>query len=418
MDELDAVLAEAHRVVSTAQGDERNPELTDLVPLTEQPDNPEDQPAGPAPTRFEPTDLGNAKRLVAAHGTRMRYVPEAGYFLAWDGRRWGIDVTGDVERFAKQVAESVLDEARTTHDEQLFKWGIKSQSAGSLRAMISLAETEPGVPVLVDQLDAGPMLFNTMNGTVDLATGELRPHDRQDLITKLAPGDYDPDAPCPTWERFLADVFGDEELIGFVRRAAGYSLTGHVHEQTLVFCHGSGSNGKTTFLNVVRAVLGDYGLQLDPTVLVAGPHDQHPTGLTDLRGARFVATIETEAGRRLNESLVKQLTGGDPIRARRMHRDFFEFQPTHKLWLAGNHLPRISGTDYGIWRRLALLPFTTQFAGSRADRRMGERLVAEAAGVLAWAVPEVPRVAGGGATCARTGQPGHRRVPRHTRSRR
>lgn len=179
---------------------------------------------------------------------------------------------------------------------------------------------------------------------------------------------------------------GDSDVIGFVRRFAGYSLTGTVHEQKLVFCHGTGANGKSTFLNTLRAILGDYGIQLDPTVLTASAHESHPTGLTDLRGARFVATIETEQGRRLNEPLVKQLTGGDPIRARRMHKDFFEFQPSHKLWFAGNYLPRITGTDAGIWRRLALLPFEASFAGNAADRTMGERLAAEAAGILAWAI--------------------------------
>lgn len=335
---------------------------------------------------FENTDLGNARRLTAFHGTRFRYAPELGLWLTWDGRRWGPDVTGDIDRAAKRVAEGILDEARAAGDEKLFRWGLRSQSAGSLKAMIGLASTEPGVPVLVDHLDADPMLFNTVAGTVDLRTGDVRLHRKADLITKLAPVVFDPDASCPTWQKFLDDVFGDEELIGFVRRAAGYTLTGHVSEQILVFCHGSGANGKTTFLNVLRAVFGDYGIQLDPSVLVAGPHDQHPTGLTDLRGARFVATVETEQGRRLNEALVKQLTGSDQIRARRMHRDYFEFAPTHKLWFAGNHLPRITGTDLGIWRRLALLPFTAEFSGSKADRRMGERLAAEASGILAWAV--------------------------------
>ena len=129
------------------------------------------------------------------------------------------------------------------------------------------------------------------------------------MLTKLAPVVYDPDAACPTWDRFLADVFGDDELIGFVRRAAGYSLTGHVHEHILVFCHGHGANGKTAFLNVLRAVFGDYGLQLDPTILTAAAHEQHPTGLTDLRGARFVATVEAEQGRRLNESSRRRRRG-------------------------------------------------------------------------------------------------------------
>lgn len=341
---------------------------------------------GEAP-HYECSELGNARRLIAAHGTDLRYAPEWREWLHWDGRRWALDITGEAQRRGKQIAESILDQARIEAKQDLFKWGIRTQSASGIAHMLELASTEPGIPVLVDQLDADPWLFNTANGTVDLRTGELRAHDRRDLMTKLAPVKYQPDAECPTWKRFLSDVFADDdEVIGFVRRFSGYSLTGMVTEQKMVFCHGTGANGKSTLLNTLRAVTGDYGIQLDPQVLTLAAHDQHPTGLTDLRGARFVSTIETEQGRKLNESLVKQLTGGDPIRARRMHRDYFEFLPSHKLWFAGNHLPRIAGTDVGIWRRLALLPFSVSFAGSRADRDMGERLAAEAPGILAWCV--------------------------------
>ena len=228
------------------------------------------------------TDLGNARRLVAAHGSRVRYAPEWGMWLPWDGRRWAPDVTGQIDRIAKQVAESILDQARAGGDKDLFSWGLRSQSRAGIANMIKLAETEPGIPVLVDQFDADPWLFNTMSGTVDLRSGETRTRSKRDLITKLAPVAYDPDAECPTWDRFLADVFGDDDLIGFVRRAAGYSLTGHTLEQILIFCFGTGGNGKTTFLNVLRAVFGDYGMQLDPAVLTLSAHEQHPTGLTDL----------------------------------------------------------------------------------------------------------------------------------------
>lgn len=335
---------------------------------------------------YELTDLGNARRLCASHGQRFRYAPSLGAWLAYDGCRWAADITGEIDRAAKAAAEDILDQARAAKDEKLFRHGIRSQSAGALKAAIGLAATEPGIPVLIEDLDRDPMLLNTTAGTIDLRSGQVRAARRNDLITKLSPVAYDPAATCPTWDRFLGDVFGNDELIGFVRRAVGYCLTGHVNEQILLFCHGAGANGKSTFLNVLRAVFGDYGLQLDPAVLSAGSHEQHPTGLTDLRGARFVATIETEQGRRLNEALVKQLTGGDPIRARRMHRDYFEFQPTHKLWIAGNHLPRITGTDLGIWRRVALLPFDADFTGARADRLMGQRLASEAPGILAWAV--------------------------------
>lgn len=337
--------------------------------------------------QFESSDLGNARRLVDAHGDDLRHAPQLGYWLVWDGRRWAQDLTGEVVRRAKAVADAILDEARAEADERLFRWGLRSQSASSIANMISLAATEPGMPVLVDRLDADSFAFNARNGTIDLRTGELRPHSKIDLITKLSDVAYDPDAACPTWERTLFDVFGgDAEVIRLIQRFAGYSLTGDVSEQKMTFSHGSGANGKTTVLNALRQTVGEYGMHLDPAVLMASDHDQHPTGLTDLRGARLVTTVETEQGRRLNEALTKMLTGGDPIRARRMRQDYFEFLPSHKLWFAGNHLPRISGTDYGIWRRIVLVPFEVEFGPERADKMLPGRLAAEAPGILAWAV--------------------------------
>ena len=346
------------------------------------------EPPGPEQTlHYERSELGNARRLVDHSGQDLRHVPQLGHWYAWDGRRWQEDLTGEISRRAKQVAEAILDEAHTTQNDRLFTWGIRAQSNAGINNMINLASTEPGIPALIDTLDANPWHLCCANGTVDLRTGHLHPHDRSDLITKITPVAYRPDAQAPTWERFLTEIFaGDRDLIGFVQRMAGYSLTGDVTEQVMVFAHGSGRNGKTTLLNTIRHIAGDYGIQLDPTVLVADTHDQHPTGLTDLRGARFVATVETEQGKRLNESLVKQLTGGDPVRARRMRQDFFEFKPTHKLWFAGNHLPRISGTDIGIWRRLALVPFHVEFGPHKADKHLPEKLEEEAEGILAWAV--------------------------------
>ena len=345
-------------------------------------------PAEPEHTRhYEQSELGNARRLVDESGEDLHHVPQLGRWYAWDGRRWAEDITGESVRRAKHVTDMLLNDARARADEKLFRWGLKSQSNGAINSMLSLASTEPGMSVTIEQLDADPYLLAAANGTIDLRHGTLRSHRRSDLITKISEVRYDPEALCPTWERFLLDVFdGDEDLVGFVRRFAGYSLTGDVSEQVMIFAYGSGRNGKTTLLNTLRGITGDYGIQLDPAVLVGEAGDQHPTGLTDLRGARFVATVETEQGNRLNESLVKQLTGGDPIRARRMRQDFFEFNPTHKLWFAGNHLPRIAGTDIGIWRRLALLPFKVEFGPGKADKDLPAKLAAESPGILAWAV--------------------------------
>ena len=335
-------------------------------------------------TEFESTELGNARRLVERHGSLFRYAPQLGQWLTWDGRRWADDATGEIVRHAKNITDMILDEAKFSDESvKMFTFGKRSQSAAGIKNMIQLAETEPGVPVMVKDLDFDPWAFNVRNGTLDLRTGELRPHDQRDLITKLANVDYDADAQCPTWLKTLDGIFaGDQSLVKFLQLFAGYSLTGIVSEQLMAFLHGLGANGKSTLLNALRAVAGDYGISLASDVLIDSGHEGHSTGITDLRGARFVTATETEEGRRFNESLVKQLTGGDPIKARRMRTDNFEFLPTHKIFMSGNHLPRINGTDHAIWRRLALLPFEVTFA---LDPTLEDRLLVETPGILAWA---------------------------------
>jgi len=335
------------------------------------------------------TELGLARRLVAEGRGRFRYAPEIRAWYVWDGTRMAEDVTGEVYRLAKQVVDRLHAEARFAVERrsELTRAWLKFQSAARIRAIVELATTEPDVPVMMGELDADPWALNCANGVVDLRTGELRQHDPAELHSKIVPIVYDASAAAPYWTRFLEEVFdGDAELMRFVKRFAGYSLTGDVREQLLIFAHGTGANGKSTMLGTLRQLAGDYGVQLDPAILTAGTHEQHPTGLSDLRGARLVTTIETDAGKRLAEALVKMLTGGDPIRARRMRCDYFEFWPSHTIWLAGNHLPAIRGTDLGIWRRIALVPFDVTFEGERQDPTLPAKLAVEAQGILAWAV--------------------------------
>jgi len=336
------------------------------------------------------TDLGNARRLVAEHGRDLLWAPQLGAWLAWDGRRWAEDITGEADRRAKAVVDGLLEAANGLSDQerdQKVRHYLKSSGASRLRAMVDVAKTEPSMPITVDQLDRDPYLFNAQNCIIDLRSGERLPHDRKRLLTKIGSTSYDPDAKSPTWLRFIQSVFDDDTtLISFVQRFAGMCLTADVSEQLMVFAHGPGANGKSTLLNSLRSAVGSYGLQLDPRILTVTQHESHPTGLTDLLGARFVTTIETEAGRHLAEALVKQLTGGDPIRARRMRADYFEFMPTHKLWIAGNHLPRINGTDHGIWRRIVIVPFDVTFEGDRQDKSLPAELAAERPGILTWMV--------------------------------
>ncbi len=344
-----------------------------------------------APGSLPRTDTGNAERLVGRHGHDLKFVYGIGWFV-WSGTHWRRDKTGEVERRAKETVRSIHEEAaRVANDEerrQLAKWAIASESVSRIRAMVSLAMSEPGVPLeKADELDRDPWLLNVENGTLDLRTGELREHRREDLITKLAPVEYDPDADAPTWEAFLKTVVPDGDTRRFLQRAVGYSLTGVVGEKVLPCLLGRGDTGKTTFVEAVMDLLGDdYAAPAAPDLLLAKRGSNHPTELADLLGKRFVPTVEVEEGRRLAESLVKQLTGGDRIKARYMREDFFEFRPTHKVWLAANHPPIIRGGDDAIWNRVKKVPFDVVIPKERQDRRLREKLRVEAVGILAWAV--------------------------------
>lgn len=339
--------------------------------------------------RFNLTDMGNAERLAARYGENLRHVYRMRRWLVYDGTRWVPDDRGVIVKMAKLTARSIYGEAQRTEDpeerEALAKHAMRSEAKNRIGAMIDLATTEPGMSLTPEEMDVNPWLLNVQNGTFDLRKGTLRPHDRDDLITKLAPVQYDPDAQAPTWEAFLERVLPSEGLRRFVQRVVGYSLTGAVSEQKLVFLYGSGANGKSTFLNAILEMLGDYGKQAAPELLTV-KFNAHPTELADLKGSRFVASVEVEEGKRMAESLVKQMTGGDRIKARFMRQDFFEFDPTHKVFLAANHKPLVRGTDHAIWRRIKLVPFDVTIPDADRDPHLPDRLREELPGILAWAV--------------------------------
>jgi putative DNA primase/helicase len=334
-------------------------------------------------------DAGNAERLADRHGANLRYCHPWGKWLVYNGTRWHVDDRGAVVRLAKDTARSIFEEAKEAPDDetakQLGKWANSSLSESKLRAMLSLAQSEPGIPVLPEEMDAGSDLLNVLNGTIDLETGELREHRREDLITKVAPVEYDPSAGAPLWAQTLERVLPSPAVRSFFKKLTGYALTGDVSEQILAVLYGTGANGKSTVLNALLTVLGDYGMQAAPDLLVA-KKGSHPTELADLFGMRFVASIEVEDGSRLAESLVKQLTGGDRVKARRMRQDFWEFEPTHKVLMACNHKPQVRGTDNAIWRRIRLVPFTETIPPAEQDRNLPDKLRAEASGILAWAI--------------------------------
>jgi P4 family phage/plasmid primase-like protien len=344
-----------------------------------------------ADDEFYLTDVGNAKRLVKQHGASLRYCYPFNKFLAWDGRRWQLDDTGEAERRAKDTIARVRVEAAYLEDKAtraaLWNHAKISESDARLRALLSQARSEPGVAVKPEDLDSNLFLLTCHNGTLNLQTGELHPHRQADLITKLAPVDYDARAECPLWESFLKTIMGSQPgLINFLRRAVGYSLTGDTSERALFIMYGSGANGKTTALETIRALLGDYAARTPAETLLARHDNAIPNDVAKLKGARFVSASETDEGRRLAEAQIKDLTGGDTISARFMRAEWFDFKPECKVWLSTNHKPVVRGTDRAIWDRLKLIPFDVRIPESQQDKKLLAKLQSELPGILAWAV--------------------------------
>jgi putative DNA primase/helicase len=374
----------------------------------------------PEGVTHDTTDLRNAERLVERHAGELRYVGTWSKWLAYDGARWEMDDTGGAMRCAVETvrymvadalesvtpARRALDEAMALPEgdesrerliasaerklamaERAFKWAVSSQGARGLRAMLDVAKSFAAVVVRHDVLDADTWALNVANGTIDLRTGKLREHRREDLITKIAPVAYDPNAKAPTWDAFLERAMGgDPELVSYLARVIGYALSGDVSEHVLGFFFGGGANGKSTFLGAIHSMLGDYASPAPRGLLFRSRGERHPTEYATLHGRRFVTCAEVEEGTAFDESLVKDLTGGDPVECRRMREDFWTFTPTHKLFLAGNHKPSVRGDDEGIWRRIRLVPWVVTIPEGERDTELPVKLRAELPGILAWAV--------------------------------
>lgn len=338
------------------------------------------------------TDLGNAERLVERFGDQLRYTPSLGW-LVWDGRRWIPDL-GGAERAAKATAESIWSEIPLLDDPDAKKaraaHALRSESARSIQAMLTLARSDNEVQIRVDSLDANPWAFNVLNGTLDLRTNDLLPHDPTDLITKLSMVEYDPVATCPNFDAFLIRITrGHPQLRPYLQRAVGYALTAMTWEHVLFVLWGTGSNGKSTFLEAVRHVLGEYARNVEPETLqrakrsAGGPSED----IARLAGVRLITAAETDDGVQIAEALIKRMTGGDKVTARVPYgRSSFEFTPYGKIFLATNHRPYIRGQDHGTWRRVHLVPFTETIGDDEMDKRLPEKLREEASGILNWAL--------------------------------
>ncbi len=352
------------------------------------------------------TDTANAERFEQSWNDRIRYVPTWRKWLLWDGTRWVKDDSNLIMELGKETARRIYEEGVAITDEKLrisiAKHSGKSQQAERLKAMINLATSIPSLVVKASQLDADPMLLSVANGVLDLRTGQLRLAKPEDLITKQSPVQFDPNAQCPRFESFVRDAMnGNEELIAYLQRVMGYCLTGLTDEQCLFFFYGGGANGKSTFLNVLKDVLGDdYCKQTPSDTLMVKKNGRNSTNdIARLVGVRSVLSNEVEEGSRLSESFIKEMTGGDAISARFLYAEYFEFTPEFKIIIAGNHQPVIRGDDTGIWRRLHLVPFTVTIPLDTARSETGGNIAGRTSWHSELGFGWMPRLAATAAEC-------------------
>lgn len=340
------------------------------------------------------TDTGNAQRLVRLEGADLRYFTSWKRWHVWDGKRWKVDDTDAVMRRAKASAMSMYDDAAAEPDDdrrkRLVQWALQAANRGRLEAAIALAASEPGMPVRAEDLDPDPYLLNCSNGTLDLRTFELRPHRREDLITKLIETDYDPHARSELWETFVSTVTGgDLELAAYIQRSLGCALLGEWREKKIWLGHGPPNGGKSTFLGAVTETLGEYHVAADADTWLKQSNVGGNRGdVVRLLGSRLVTTSEFQRGSRFDESLLKRISGGDPITAAAKYKDEITFPPTFCLWFVANDPPVVRDDDDGFWSRMQAVPFTSVLPEHRRDPNLREKLAQEEhrKAILAWLV--------------------------------
>jgi putative DNA primase/helicase len=352
------------------------------------------------------TDVVNARRFISIYGDRVRFDIESGQWLVYCDDHWEPGKQA-IMPLAKELAHKLIAFARGVGGEEKYRNALTSMvrldcSAGSLRAMLEVASTEPGAQVTGQDIDHDRALVNFTNGTLDLSTGALREHRSEDLITKVLDYPFDPNATCPEWLGFLDRAMGgSRELIDFLQRFTGAALAADLNLPGMLICNGPGSNGKSTFAEGLRAALGPYSAAADASQLIAKRRNERSSDphLVRIRGSRLAITTETGADTRLDEARVKALLSGERIEARTLYAAPFEFLPTFKILLTSNHLPVIRGMDAGIWRRIFVVPWTVSVPASQQDIHLLERLKKEAPGIMAWIVAGANAVRRMGSLC-------------------
>ena len=336
------------------------------------------------------TDSTNAGRLLAEHGKDIRYMAAWKKWVIWNGRYWQTDESGAlIHEKGLETVRNIYDELSKTSDYrdriEIEKYAMLSESVRRREAFVKAAQWIQELNITSEDLDNNPWLINVQNGTIDVSTGEFREHRQEEMISKIANVEYKPEADCPLWKQFIREIMNYKtDLINFVQAAAGWALTGDISEQTMFIMYGTGANGKSTFLNTIMYLLGDYAIATPTETFMKKSGDQNTNDIARLRGTRLVTTTETEQGRRISEPLVKKITGNDPMTARFLYGEYFNFVPTFKIFMATNHKPVIKGTDHGIWRRIKLIPFTTRIDEDKQDKHLELKLREEASGIFNW----------------------------------
>jgi len=336
------------------------------------------------------SDLGNSERLIMRFGKDLRFCNAFKSWFIWDGQRWKRDESLFVRELAKETTVRIGDEAALivtpAERNEFYKWAGISQGCGRIDGMVDLAKS--ALPITPDRMDANPDQLNFPNGTLHLNSFVFTGPGRDDYITKITGTVYNPTAECPNWLTFLNQIMqGNKDLMSYLQRSAGYSLTGRTGERAIFLCHGSGANGKSTFLNTLLAVMGEYGKPVESSTLCISRNEGVRNDLAALRGARFVSATEAGKGKRLDEDVIKKLTGGgDKIQARFLFQEYFEFTPECKIWWSFNSAPRITDTTNSIWDRVKLIPFSVVIPEPKRDKKLLDKLLAEAPGIMRWMV--------------------------------
>jgi len=340
---------------------------------------------------YNTTDMGNAERFADKFGDSVRYcskLGKEGVWLIWDSARWQIDEKLKINQMAKQIVPDIYLDSQNAGIQadkiRLFKWALQTEGLATRNNMIK--DARPSLAVAVDELDTHPWLINVINGTIDLRTGRLRPHAQADYLTKMLQIEYDDQAKCDAWMEFINTAQWDkQEMIDYLQKAVGYSLTGDTGEKCMFILHGPKDTGKSTFVETMQMLLGEYAIKIQTQTLMWRREKQQSNDIAILKGARFVHASEAEEHERLAEAQIKEMTGGDTITCRFLHAEFFQFQPEFKLWLSTNHKPKASN-DEALWGRLKLIPFTYRITEDQKDRKLKAKLKTELPGILKWAI--------------------------------